>query len=133
MTKTTATLTLLLSLTLAVLPGVSKDKQREWQTGKLISIEQGAEPGPGIVTGTTNPVVIPTKRKIWTYTAETDTIIYSFSTRGKGFHERSQHLTVGKDLKFALGGKQDVWLLDEDGKEFKASVTKTATKPAAKS
>lgn len=132
MTKATATVTLLLSFTLAV-PGVSKDKHREWQAGKLMSVEQGTEAGPGIVTGTTNPLVIPTTRKVWTYTVETDTMVYGFSTRGKGLHERPQHLTVGTQVKFALGEKEDVWLLDEDGKEFKASVTKKAAKPAPKS
>jgi hypothetical protein len=48
MTKTTATVALLLSFTLIVLPGVSKDKKREWQTGKLISVEQGTEAGAGV-------------------------------------------------------------------------------------
>jgi hypothetical protein len=133
MTKTAATLTLLLSLTLAVLPGVSKDKNREWQTGKLMSVEQGTQAGPGIVTGTASPVVIPTTYKTWTYTVETDTMVYGFSAIGKGWHERPRHLTIGKEVKFALGEKEDAWLLDDDGKEFKASVTKKATKPAPKS
>jgi hypothetical protein len=103
MTKTIATVTLLLSLTLAVLPGVSKDKHREWQTGKLMSVEQGNQSGPGVVTGT---VVIPTTYKLWTYTVETDTMVYGFSAQGKGLHERPRHLTIGSQVKFALGEKK---------------------------
>jgi hypothetical protein len=133
MTKTIATVTLLLSFTLAVLPGVSKDKKREWQTGKLIGVEQGTQSGPGVVTGTTNPLVIPTTYRTWTYTIETDTMIYGFSAIGKGWHQRPRNLSIGKEVKFAFGEKEDVWLLDEDGKEFKASVTKKAVKPAPKS
>ena len=130
MTKTTATVTLLLCLTLVALPGVSKDKKREWQTGKLISVEQGTEAGPAIPTGTTT---IPSTYKTWTYTVETDSVVYGFSARGKGLHERPRHLTIGNQVTFALGEKKDVWVLDEDGKEFKASVTKKAAKPAPKS
>jgi hypothetical protein len=135
MTKTTATVALLLSFTLIVLPGVSKDKKREWQTGKLISVEQGTEAGAGVITGktTTTPLVIPTTYKTWTYTVETNTMVYGFSAIGKGWHERPHNLTIGKEVKFALGDKEDVWVLDEDGKEFKASVTKKAAKPAPKS
>jgi hypothetical protein len=71
--------------------------------------------------------------RTWTYTVETDTMVYGFSAIGKGWHQRPRNLSVGKEVKFAFGENEDVWLLDEDGKEFKASVTKKAVKPAPKS
>jgi hypothetical protein len=123
---------ILLTLALAVLPGFSNDKKWEWQTGKLVSVEQDAESAPGIVTGTTTPLVIPTTLKTWTYTVETDTMINGFSARGKGWHERSRLSSIGKDVKFAFGDKENVWLVDEDGKEFKVTVTKKAAKAPPK-
>jgi hypothetical protein len=122
------TLITLLVLSLLALPGLSRDTKRDWHTGKLVSIELGTPESLGIVTGT---LVVPAEYKVWVYILETDTMTYGFSSRGKGWHERPRPFTIGNQVKFALDSKGNAFLIDESGKEFKASlVKKTAKQPA---
>jgi hypothetical protein len=121
-TRRARTLIVLLALNVLVTASYSKDKKRDWQTGKLISIEAGIpESSPGIITqGTAVPLVLHAQYKVWIYTVETETMIYGFSARS----QKPRPLTINSEVKFAFQPKGDVFLLDEKGKEFKASVVK---------
>lgn len=126
--KQQALLALLVSSLLAV-PGFSKDTNRDWQTGKLVSIEQGfPESSPGIIT---SGMVVNAKYPTWVYVVETETITYAFLERPRGLPRRYMHprsFTLGSQVKFALGSKESAFLLDEKGEEFKVSVVKQTVK-----
>jgi hypothetical protein len=56
---------------------------------------------------------------------------YGFSAKGQGWHERSRPFTIGNQVKFALDSRGNAFLIDESGKEFKASLVKKAAKEPA--
>jgi|SRR5713226_6869035 len=110
---------------------LATDKTRDWQTGKLISIEQGgSESSPGIIlpNGTGGGLVTHAEYKTWIYTIETADMIYGLSARGQGWHERPRPFTIGNQVKFALDSKGNAFLVDESSKEFKTSVVKKAAR-----
>jgi hypothetical protein len=127
-------LAVMLACGLLATPALTEDKHRDWQTGKLVSIEQGVSgSGLGVILPNTNPTfVAPTQYRIWVYTIETEARSYGFSAPGTGWHQRARPLTIGNQVKFALGAKADAFLIDESGKEFKASVVKQAAKQPAR-
>jgi hypothetical protein len=98
-----------MALGLMVQLGFSRDKTRDWQTGKLISIEQGIpESSPGIVlAGTNPPLVIHAEYKAWTYIIETENMVYGFSAQS----EHPRPFTINSQVKFALEPKGRVFLI----------------------
>ncbi len=124
----TRTLVVLLAFSLIVIPSLSKDKKRDWQTGKLVSIEEGIpKTSPGIILPGYSPLVVHATYRVWIYTVETETMSYGFSVQSQ--HPRP--LTINSQVKFALEPKGKAFLLDEEGKEFKASLVKKAAKQPA--
>jgi len=130
------TLILVLVLTVLVTPAFPKEKEKErnWQTGKLISIERGVPENYGVIVppasgGLATPITIGT----WVYTVETGTMVYEFVERVGAFSDHPHPFTVGQKIKFALDAKKEgrAYLIDEKGKEFKASVVKKAAKRPA--
>jgi hypothetical protein len=130
----TRSVIVLLAFTLLATIVLASDKTREWQTGKLVSIEQGipgSSPGVILPNGTGGGLVVPANYKTWIYTLETETMSYGFSEPGHGWHQRSRPFTIGNQVKFALDSRGNGFLVDESGKEFKTSIVKKAAKPAA--
>ncbi|SRR5258708_9603769 len=112
-------------------PVHSKDKEREWQVGTLISIDLGVpESSPGLVlpNGNGGGLVVHSEYKMWIYTLETENMIYGCSERGRGWHERPRPFTIGKQVKFTLDEKGNAFLTDQNGKEFKALVVKRSAR-----
>ena len=119
---------LLLSVsTLISIPCFSEAKKRNWQTGKLISIEEAAPGSVAIIKDVSPPLIIPVKYKIWIYRVEIDSTTWVFVVGGKG-HEHPRPFTVGKEIKFALDSEGNAFLTDEGGKELKALETRKAAK-----
>jgi hypothetical protein len=121
-------LIVLLAFSQIVTPSFSKDKNRDWQTGRLVSIEEGVpETSPGMILRGNPPLVVQAKYRVWIYTLETEAMSYGFSARSKS----PRPLTINSQVKFALEPNGKAFLLDEGGKEFKASLVKKATKQPA--
>jgi hypothetical protein len=95
-----------LVLGLTLMSDLAKDKNqvRDWETGKLVSIEQGIpDRSPGIVVQPSPysvPAVLSATYKSWIYTVETEAMIYGFCER---YHEHPRPFTVGNRVKFAFG------------------------------
>ncbi|SRR6266849_10052341 len=123
----------LLVLSLVAAPSLSKNTKLDWQTGKLISITEASPERIGIVTGSQSSVVgAYSECRTWLYTVETDNMTYIVSAHTGAWCANHPHpFTVGVQVRFALGQKAKAFLIDEDGKEFKADViTKTPKKQA---
>jgi hypothetical protein len=123
----------LLVFSFLAVPGFSKDTKRYWQTGKLVSITEASPERIGIVTGSQSSVVgTYSECRTWLYAVEGNTISYAFSAHtGAWCANHPNPLTVGAQVKFALDQKSKAFLIDEDGKEFKADViTKTSKNPS---
>ncbi len=119
---------------LAAASTFSQDKKRDWQTGKLISIEEGKPTTDYLATGPgSGERTIAHTYRTWIYTVESDTVVYQFSALVDTWKAMDRYpLTVGGQVKFALDpSKPDrAYLLDDRGKEFRASVKKAARQPA---
>jgi len=125
--------TLVVLMALVALPSFSKDKQRDWQTGKLVSLEEGSAERVGYVSRSQNSVVGGySECRNWLYSIETDTITYVFSAHtGAWCANHPQPFTVGAQVKFVLEPKGKALLLEEDGKEYQSVNAKKAAKQAA--
>ena len=130
------TLITILVCCLAAVSSFSKDKKRDWQTGKLVSIEVGDSTTLYSVTTTQSTgTAVPLTYKTWVYVVETDTMVYQFAAyTGFWGEDHPYPFTIGRDVRFALDpNKPDrAYLIDEKGKEFKASLVKKAVKQPAK-
>lgn len=120
---------LLTASALISIPGLSEEKKRDWQTGKLISIEEPARGSVAIVKDVSPPRLIVVNYKIWIYRVEIESTTWVFVAGGKG-HEHPRPFTVGKEVKFALDSKGNAYLIDEQGKELKALEAMKAAKRA---
>jgi hypothetical protein len=121
----------MLALCLVATPILCKDKKRDWQTGKLVSIKEAPpKQGPIFIPGGAGGLAVPTEYEKWIYVVETDTMVYEFSAYTGAFvRDRPHPFVIGSEVKFALDPekKERAYLIDEEGKEFKVSVlTKTA-------
>jgi hypothetical protein len=126
----TRSLVVFLAICLLARESFPGDKSRDWQTGTLISIEQGSESGPGMIT---SGVVVNSKYPTWVYVVETETMTYAFLEGPHGLPRRYMHprpFTLGSQVKFVLGSKESAFLLDEKGKQFKVSVVKQTIRSA---
>jgi hypothetical protein len=96
----------------------ARPPDRDWQTSKLLSVEEGPVThvaGPGFYS----------ECQEWLYTVETETLTYVFSAHTGTWCVGHPHpFTVGAQVKFALAGKGKAYLVDEDGTEFKARLVK---------
>ena len=119
------TSTILLVVGLMATPALSKDKNHDWQMGKLVSIEEGDAREAYVQSGV---VILPVKYKTWIYAVETETMRYELSAQS----DKPRPLTINNQVEFALEPKGKAFLLDEGGKEFKASVVKKAAKQPAR-
>jgi hypothetical protein len=123
----------LLVFSLLAATGFSKDTKLDWQTGKLFSIAEGSTEHTGIVTGSQSSVVgAYSECRTWLYTVETDSMIYVLSAHtGHWCANHPNAFTIGAQVRFAPGQKAKAFLIDEEGKEFKADViTKTPKRQA---
>ena len=125
----------MLVLGLTLIPALAKDKNqvRDWKTGKLVAVEEGTR--EHVPVGVSPPVpgysgprnVYSATYYSWVYTVETETMIYGFCERR---HKHPRPLTIGNQVKFAFGSKENAFLIDESGKEFKVEVVRQAAKQA---
>lgn len=118
-----------LALTLMALPLALEAKKRHWQEGTLFEAERqeiSAFPGPIIW-----PVYWPGWRLfyVWLYTVQTEDMTYELLWHGP----EPLNVTVNRKLKFAPGNNSEVYVLDDNGKERKLTLTrKTARSPNQK-
>ena len=128
-------LTVIWALTLIAASALANDKneKKEWQAGKLVSIEEGTPQEVGYVIRNQGSVVGGySECRNWAYTVETDTMTYVFFAHtGAWCADHPRPFTVGNQVKFLLEPKSKARLLDEEGKEFKASVVKKTAKHSA--
>ena len=120
--------------------------QRAWQTGKLIEVEQEKVKEGSTKTTSTDGTAKDKGNKTEysgnSTTTTTDNIdtyqVYTIQGGDKVYVAKEKLLfpwskpssaSVGDDVKFAVE-KGKLYILDGDGKEHKATVTKTSMKPA---
>lgn len=119
---------------------------RQWQHGKLVDTEQQKEKS-GSTTFNQNNGDVKGKGDKAKYSQNgtsttSDNIdtyeVYTIQGPEKTYIARekllfpwskSAHVTVGDQVKYAIDGRK-LYILDEDGKEHKASIVKTSLNPA---
>ncbi|HYX68877.1 MAG TPA: hypothetical protein VE825_07075 [Terriglobales bacterium] len=120
-------LSILLAFTLLAASAFCQDKSRDWQTGKLVSIQAGKTTIDYTVAGPgSDGKTIPHESRQWIYVVETDTTIFQFSAYFSVWTDDnpSSLFPVGREVRFALDpGKPDrAYLLDDRGRSLKVSV-----------
>lgn len=98
-----------------------QNSSHAWQAGMLTDVEpndEGAVTMP--VSGMT--VVVPIRK--WTYTVETNEMVYVFGRRSL----KPLNVIVNRKLKFALESNMKATVLDDQGKEFHVSVIRKIAK-----
>lgn len=119
---------------------------RHWQSGTLLEVEQEKVPS-GTVSHSNADVTAKDKgdktqysgSKTTTTTQDYDTFqIYTVEGGGKVYTAKEQllfpwskpaNITVGEKMKYVID-KNRMYLLDDDGKEHKAKITKVKMKSA---
>jgi hypothetical protein len=119
---------------------------RDWQSGTLLEVEQEKVPS-GTVSHSNAKVTAKDKgdktqysgNKTTTTTQDYDTFeIYTVEGGGKVYTAKEQllfpwskpaNITVGEKMKYVID-KHRMYLLDDDGKEHKAKITKVKMKSA---
>ncbi len=114
-------LLLLLAFSSAVAPALSKEKNREWQVGRLVSIEPRASKPSSEAT---SAFFASEANRAWIYTIETEAITYAFSSQS----EEPRLLTINSQVRFAFGQRDEAFLLDESGKEFRVILVRVGVK-----
>ena len=114
---------LVLLALLLILPAFSaaKEKQREWQAGKVKSAE--LKDASGFTFSLLGPVAYKTK-SAWLYIIETEKISYELLWPS----EMPLHLTINGEVKLAPGKGNTYYLLDDSGKEKRLTIYKKTAK-----
>ncbi len=106
---------------------MASEKPREWQTGKLIDMSQGST-----ISGMTNPPQGGVSRAIHdveeTYVIDDGTMTYTVREHLKWRWSKEADLVVNRPLKFAVDGKKQLIILDDNDKEHKTEILKRAAK-----
>lgn len=109
---------------LILTPLLAKEKQRAWQTGKLVFAE---EKEGGAVAMPINGAIVAGRIKSWLYTIETETTIYELHWKSA----KPINLTVNGPVKFAIEKNNTAFLIDEDGKERKLGLLRKTARQAS--
>lgn len=112
---------LLIASLLVANPLSAKEKQRDWQTGKLISAESM---DAGTIAVPIAGVVVAKDLRAWVYTIETDSMTYELVWR----FGAPLNLTVNSTIKFAIEKKNKAFVIDDEGKERQLSVYRKTAK-----
>ena len=105
----------------------ASEKNRNWQTGKLLDIEM-SRVFAGMQGSAEDYSHTATYRVYETLTIEGDSHIY-VARRGLRWRwSKSLDLAVNASVKFAVE-KRKLFVIDEDGKEHELSITKRVLKP----
>jgi len=131
---------------LLVLPfvAISAEKQRDWQTGKVLDTERSryfagtvsngnttgtaqANGSYGTYQGNTTTTSTPVYRMYQTFLIEGPTHAYLVQQRLRWKWSKPANLTVNGPVKFSVE-KRKVFVVDEDGKEYEMEVVKKVLK-----
>jgi hypothetical protein len=131
---------LILTILVGAFPLTAKQKERDWQQGKLISTDEAryfagttgsantrgtvSDSGDsGTYSGTTDADSTAIYRTYQTYVIESDSYIYVARERSR----KPAALTVNGPVRFAIE-KDHVFILDENGKVHQALLKKKTLK-----
>lgn len=110
----------------------SAKKERQWQTGTLLNVNQASVyAGDVIVPNNLGAVSIPRRRVSETYVIDAGEYVYE-SQEIRRSRDRTPPLTVNARVQFAIA-KDHVYIKDEEGKEHDTKlIKKTLKAPAEK-
>lgn len=135
---------LLLGVLVSTLSLAAKQKEHDWQQGKLVSTDEaryfagtiGSANTQGTVrdsgsygtySGTTTGSETAVYRVYQTYVIESDAYVYVARERLRWRWSKPANLTINGPIRFAVE-KGHMFILDEDGKEHEARMTKKILK-----
>ena len=118
----------------------AKQKERAWQTGKLVGTDEaryfagtvGSSNTTGEIydstySGDTSSSQTAVYRVYQTYIIEANRYVYVAKERLRWRWSKPANLTVNGPVKYAVE-KRNLFLLDEDGKEDEATISKKVLK-----
>ena len=140
---------LLFNLLLALLlstAAIAAEKQRDWQTGKVLDSQRSsyfagtvgsanttgtaqANGSYGTYQGNTTSSQRAVYRTYETFVIESDTYVYLAQERLRWKWSKPANLTVNGPVKFAIE-KRKLFVMDEDGKEHEMEIVKKVLKEA---
>ena len=117
------------------------DKQRDWQTGKVLDSERsryfagtvggsntnGTINENGTYSGNTNGSQTAVYRVYETFVIEGDTYVYQAQEHIKWRWSKAANLTVNGSVKYAIE-KRKLYVIDDDGKEHEMEILKKTLK-----
>ena len=114
---------ILLSATMFFLiaPTLGKEKNRDWQSGKVVIAEARNAGALAIPVG---GLIVVKGIQRWVYVIDTESLAYEFLWRSK----KQIKLTVGGQVKFAVVKYNKAIAIDDDGKERELSIISMKTK-----
>lgn len=141
MTKLHVSAVLALAL-LSISSLAAAEKQREWQTGKVLDSQRsryyagtvggsntsGTINENGNYSGTTNGSQSAVYRVYETFLIEGDTYVYEAQEHIKWRWSKPANLTVNGPVKYAVE-KRKLHVIDDDGKEHEMEIVKRTLKP----
>lgn len=136
----------LLLLTVATTAAIGAQRQRDWQTGKVLDSQRSryfagtvgnanttgtaqANGDYGTYQGHTNTSQTAVYRTYETFLIEGDTYAYLAQERLRWKWSKPANLTVNGPVKFAVE-KRKLFVIDEDGKEHEMEIVKKVLKQA---
>jgi hypothetical protein len=135
---------LVLSVLISASPLGAKQKEHDWQQGRLVSTDEARyfagtigsantqgtlhDSGDyGTYSGTTIGSQTAVYRVYQTYVIESDSYVYVARERLRWKWSKPANLTINAPIRFAIE-KDKMFILDEDGREHEARITKKILK-----
>jgi hypothetical protein len=135
---------LALGVLISTFPLGAKQKEHDWQQGKLVSTDEARyfagtirsantqgtvhDSGDyGTYSGTTIGSETAVYRVYQTYVIESDSYVYVARERLRWKWSKPANLTINGPIRFAVE-KDHIFIIDEDGKEHEARMTKKILK-----
>ena len=117
-------------LILVVIPIQAKEKNRAWQTGKVLDSDRASTYAGTVITGleTGTAIGVPVNKVHQTYVIDLGDIVYVARQHLRWKWSKSAELTVNGTVKVAIE-KSKLYLIGEDGKEYEADIVKKSLKP----
>ena len=127
----------LIALLMSVSGLAATEKQRDWQTGKVLDSERsryfagtvggsntnGTISENGTYSGNTSGSQTAVYRVYETFVIEGDTYVYQAQEHIKWRWSKPANLTVNGPVKFAIE-KRKLYVIDDDGKEHEMEIVK---------
>lgn len=110
---------------LAATAAVAGEKNRDWQTGKLVDTDRNRY-FAGTYTPPQATFGVPIYREHQDYVIDAGTYIYVAEERIKR-RSKSMNLIINAPVKFAIE-KRNLYVIDNDGKEHEAQIVKQILK-----